>query len=107
MLPKKNRADKKAVEMVFKQGKFLNSPSLTFKFVLAGVSTLPRISFVVPKTLSKKAVDRNFLRRRGYNVLKKYINKFPIGTLGVFVFKKSSISILEIEDEIKDILKKI
>lgn len=107
MLPKKNRAGTKAVEKIFKQGKFLNSPSLTFKFILTPDSGTPRISFIVSKTVSKKAVSRNFLRRRGYNVLKKYINKFPVGILGVFIFKKSINSILEIEDEVKTILKKI
>lgn len=106
MLPKKNRADTRAVERIFKQGKTLTSPNLNFRFVF-GNSGPPRISVVVPKTVAKKAVARNNLRRRGYIVLGKYINKFPIGILGAFVFKKPEDSILILEYEIKNILNKI
>ena len=69
MLPKKNRADRKAVEKIFKEGKFINSQNLTFKF-LPNSSTLPQISFIVPKNVAKLAVKRNYLRRLGYSALK-------------------------------------
>ncbi|TSC77973.1 MAG: hypothetical protein G01um101424_107 [Parcubacteria group bacterium Gr01-1014_24] len=107
MLAKKNRASKKDIDFIFKDGKFLTSPNLTFKFILNNNSSIPRISFIVPKTVSKKAVNRNLLRRHGYAVLKKYINKFPTRLLGVFVFKKYQADILIIENEIKNILDKI
>jgi ribonuclease P protein component len=107
MLPKKNRADRKAVEKVFKGGKFLNSSYLTFKFILTNNSTASRISFIVPKNVSKLAVKRNLLRRRGYSVLEKYINQFPSTLLGVFVFKKYQADISILENEIKTILTKI
>ena len=107
MLPKKSRADTKEVEAVFKNGKFLNSPDLTFKFVLSSDPLPPRISFVAPKSISKKATERNLLRRRGYSALKKYIKLFPAGTIGVFIFKKHQEDVLKLENEIKDILNKI
>ena len=107
MLPKKNRADKKVIEKIFKEGKFIGSPSFTFKFILINNSLQPRISFIAPKNIAKLAVKRNFLRRKGYIVLKKYINQFPLGTLGVFVFKKYQDDVLIIENEIKSILNKI
>jgi ribonuclease P protein component len=107
MLPKKNRADKKAVERVFKDGKFINSLSLTFKYVLIKNSTPPRISFIAPKNVAKLAVKRNLLRRLGYNVLKNYINKFPPGLVAVFVYKKYQDDISILENEIKNILTKI
>jgi ribonuclease P protein component len=107
MLPKKNRADKKAVEKVFKDGRFLNSPNLTFKFLSSKDSPIPRISVIVPKSVAKLAVKRNFLRRLGYSVLEKYINQFPAGTLGVFVFKKYQEDVSIIENEIKNTLSKI
>ncbi len=118
MLSKKNRADKKLVERVFKEGKFVNSPNLTFKFI-KNTDVIPKISFVVPKTVSKKAVDRNLLRRRGYAILKKYFTLFPIGFAGVIVFGKKSKEIFsgrknkirkpvkELEKEIKNLLNKI
>lgn len=107
MLPKKNRADKKAVERIFKEGKFINSTFLTFKFILNKNSSLPRISFIVPKNIAKLAVKRNLLRRRGYTALYEHIKEFPLGLVGVFVFKKYQDDVLIIKNEIKNIFSKI
>jgi len=116
MILKRNRADKKAIEIVFKTGKSFSSPNLNFKFILNNNSNIPRISFIVPKTVSKKAVKRNLLKRRGYNILRKYISQLPAGVIGILVFKKYQASpiglrpredILIIENEIKNLLNKI
>lgn len=107
MLLKKNRADKSTVDHVFKEGKFVNSPVLTFKFILERGRATPRISFIAPKNIAKFAVDRNLLRRRGYSVLKKHLEDFPSGLVGVFIFKKFEDDILILENEIKTILHKI
>jgi ribonuclease P protein component len=106
MLPKKNRADKKGVDLIFKRGDFIVSPSFTFKFIKTD-SKRKQISFIAPKSMAKLAAKRNFLRRRGYIALKKYFNQFPFGILGVFVFKKAEEDVLKIENEIKNILSKI
>lgn len=124
MLPKKNRADRKTVEKVFKEGRFVNSANLSFKYkLIAGLS--PIISFTAPKTACKRAVGRNLLRRRGYAVFKKLTSPpapSPYkgeGVTGVFVFGKKSLEvfggkknksynpILNLENEIKNILSKI
>ena len=105
MLPKKNRVDKKTIGKIFKEGRFVNSPNLTFKFIKTNDER--RISFIAPKTISKKAVIRNLLRRRGYIILKKYFNKLPVGVAGVFIFKKYQDDVSIIENEIKNILNKI
>ena len=107
MLSKKNRTNKKTVEQIFKEGRFLNSPTLTFKFILTNKITLPRISFIAPKNIAKLAVKRNLLRRHGYGVLKKYIHNFPAGLIGVFVFKKFEDNVSILENEIKTTLNKI
>lgn len=107
MLPKQNRVDKKNIDLLFKEGKFLVSPSFTFKFILNTDNKEQRISFIAPKSIAKLAVKRNLLRRHGYEVLYKYIHQFPVGFLGVFVFKKFEDDISIIEDEIKKILNKI
>ena len=107
MLSKKNRVDKKGVDLVFKKGGLINSPTFSFKFILDSSYFSPRISFIVSKKISKLAVRRNFLRRKGYLALEKHINKFPSGFLGVFVFKKAEENVLKIENEIKEILNKI
>ena len=107
MLPKKNRADTKAVEKIFKEGKFFTSPNLTFKFITTNKNSAPRISFIAPKSVAKLAVKRNSLRRHGYTALAKYISQFPAGLVGAFVFKKYQDDLLILEHEIKNILGKI
>ena len=122
MFSKKNRLEKKKVEQIFKQGKFVSSPNLTFKYI--AVSPLshpnkPKISFISPKTTSKKSVDRNLLRRRGYAALKKHIDQLPSNIMGVFIFSKKSQQVfggnknnknnpfLNLSKEIQVILKKL
>lgn len=107
MLPNKNRVGKKEVDLIFKQSKFITSPTLTFKFVLNNNTNIPRISIIAPKSVAKLAVTRNLLRRRGYAALSKYINQFPLGLIGVFVFKKYQDDVFVLENEIKTILTKI
>ena len=118
MLSKKNRTNKKLVDKIFKEGRFINSPNLTFKF-LKEESLCPKIAFIVPKNVSKKAVDRNLLRRRGYFVISKHLAHFPADFVGAFVFGKKSMDvfgvrknktrnpILDLENEIKIILNKL
>ncbi len=107
MLLKQNRVDKKTVEEIFKEGKFVNSPSLTFKFVLKKGNTLPKISFIAPKRVAKLAIKRNLLKRRGYSAFKKQIKDFPIGLFGVFIFKRHQDDASILENEIKTILHKL
>jgi ribonuclease P protein component len=107
MLPKKNRVGKKEVDLIFKQSKFITSSTLTFKFIVNNNTDLPRVSVIAPKSVAKLAVTRNLLRRQGYIVLSRYIDQFPLGIIGVFVFKKYQDNVSIIENEIKDILKKI
>ncbi len=107
MLPKKNRAETKIIDKIFKEGKFLNSPHLTFRFILTSSSMVPRISFIASKSVAKLAVKRNLLRRRGYSVLKKHTNQLSPGLVGAFVFKKYQDDVSILENEIKDIFNKI
>mgnify|MGYP001560012475 FL=1 len=106
MLPKKNRADKKALNKIFKEGKFLNSPSLAFKYISTPAPE-PRLSFVVPKSVAKLATKRNTLRRRGYIALRAHIGSLQPGTLGVFIFKRYQDQVETLENEIKAIFHKI
>lgn len=119
MLSKKNRTDKKTVDNIFKKGTFVGSANLVLKYIKENNGEIPQISFIAPKGVAKKAVDRNKLRRRGYAVISKYIQYFPVGFSGAFVFGKNSLilfggrkktnydPILDLEKEIKFILKKI
>jgi ribonuclease P protein component len=131
MLPKKNRLDRKAIEVIFKQNNFINSSNLTFRFLKDFSIKETRTSFVVPKSICKKAVIRNLLRRRGYSCFAKVVEpkvkpffNFQGLTLGssfwgVFIFKKGGVeifskkrkertdSIQKLESEIKLILSKL
>lgn len=107
MLAKKSRVTKGIVEKVFKVGKFINSELFSFKFTKKNDASKPRISVLAPKNIAKKAVDRNFLRRLGYNSLKSLINKAPLGIEGVLIFKKSTKSKTDVEREIERIFNKI
>lgn len=88
MIPKKNRATKKIIDLIFKSSSIIRSQNLLFRFFLDKNDNLPRISFITPKNITKSAVKRNLLRRRGYNAVFKFLDKFPSGFSGVFVFSK-------------------
>ena len=106
MLPKKNRVDKKGADLIFKSGKFLGSKNLVLKFIKNGTNS-PRASITVPKSVFKKAVMRNSLRRKGYIILEKHFNKLPRGFSGMFIFNKNIDSEEEINNEIKKIFDKL
>ena len=117
MISKKNRSNRKDIEQIFRFGRSVGSFNLNLRFI--GDSKNKKISFIIPKTVSKKAVVRNLLRRRGYSVLKKHFNiKLP-NIMGVFIFNKRSLRVFggkkskdnnpiyNLENEIKNIFKKI
>jgi ribonuclease P protein component len=106
MLSKRNRVNKKETEIIFIQGKFLNSPCFAFKFIKSGL-VAPKISFVVPKSISKLAVKRNLLRRKGYQAIKKHIASLPSGISGVFIYKKYEEDLSVLENEVKNILDQV
>lgn len=91
---------------MFKSGKFINSATLTFKFIQTP-SPRARISFIVPKSAAKLAVKRNALRRRGYEALKKELHRLPGGIAGVFIFKKYEDDAEKLGKEIETITGKI
>ncbi|MEK7564547.1 MAG: ribonuclease P protein component [Patescibacteria group bacterium] len=114
MLAKKNRLDKKGVDLVFKlcppsgnRGFLLFSTHLTFKFLKEEQNTDPRISFIASKGVVKLAVKRNLLRRSGYSALAKHIQTLPSCISGVFIFKKYQDDVSILENEIKTILHKV
>lgn len=104
MLSKRQRITKSLFDTVLKEGKFLNSPSFTLRFIVKK-GEVPRIAFVAPKGILKFASQRNSFRRKGYNVLPLQIP--PI--FGIFFYKKAGItkSTQEIKDEILSLLSQI
>lgn len=103
MVLKKKRVNKELFENIIKKGHTLFGSFFIFKYLPN--SDFPRYAFVVPKKISKKAVDRNKLKRRGYGI----IRSIPLsGGLGVFLYKKEGVKVSfeEIKKDINILLKK-
>lgn len=102
MLAKKKRITKELFQVIMKNGRVIHSPLFTFRYIKHD----PGYAFAVPKAVSKRAVDRNSLRRKGYNTLRTCSLK-PVA--GVFLYKKMAEkpSALYIKENIVFILDKI
>ncbi len=103
MFPKKKRVTKKLFDEIIKKGSTFSGYFFNFRYI--NNKDLPRYAFVVPKKISKKAVERNKLKRRGYSIIREY----PIlNSMGVFFYKKNGVkaSFLDIKNDIVSILKK-
>ena len=111
MLPKTQRVGKELFPKIFSGGRSFSSPHLSVR-VLPPASDggvgINKFSFTVSKTVSKKAVQRNLLRRRGYSAIKKTVKETSPGFVCVFSFKKGSenLSYSEISEEIRFLLEK-
>jgi ribonuclease P protein component len=90
MIPKENRATKKIIDLIFQKGNSVKSPNIVLKFYLNKGSGERRVSFSVPKSLISKATKRNILRRRGYFVIREYLDSLPEGFMGLFIFRNKS-----------------
>ena len=80
MLPKINRIKKKKeFEVIFKNSKSLRSNLFIFKIMKNSLG-INRFGFVVSKKISKKAVDRNKIRRRLSDLMRAEEKNIKIGT---------------------------
>ena len=107
MLPKKNRVDRKSINLLFTKGRSLGSPLFTFKFLLTGTKQAPRIAFTAPKSVAKIAVRRNLLRRLGYRAVENHLSHLPVGLMGVFLFRKYEDDVTKLTRDIENILHKV
>lgn len=105
MLARKNRVDTPTFKKVLSEGKNHHSKSFSLKFITSG--TPLRFSAVVPKSVEKKAVGRNTLRRKIRTVLEGVVRKHPQKVLTGVVFAKKGakdLSFKEIEKEISELV---
>lgn len=87
MLKSSNRIKQKEFQVFFKSGKSIHAPLFTLVYGVQTQKTLilqPKCSVVVPKTVAKKAVDRNKIRRRVYGILRK--NQKTLKNKGFYIF---------------------
>lgn len=108
MLPQKRKVGIELFPFVLKGGKIVSSEHFSFKFVPILNTPDSKFSFVVSGKVSKKATERNLLKRRGYVVIKKNpaLKKIPIA--GVFFAKNGAtkLSYAALEQEINSLLAK-
>lgn len=103
MISKRVRIGTSLFGDVLKKGKIFNSPSVLLKTIeIAGENNF---SVVAQKSASKKAVDRNKLRRQGYYVIRKNRSNLKKGFASIFFIKKK-ISLRELESEMVLLLNK-
>ncbi len=105
MLPKINRLDKKTFDFIFKNGRNYHSDSLYLKKYLLPESKENHFAAVVSKKVSKKAVERNKIRRQIFGILREKFSNIekPFGFI-FFIKKQNSFS--EYEKELNFLIKK-
>lgn len=104
MLSKKHKINKKLFEEILKKGKIFSSDYLHIK-TLSIPEKHSVFAFVVSFKVTKKAVERNKLKRRARHIIKKILPKIKKG-LGVIIFFKKGVEKMtfpELEKEINDI----
>lgn len=101
MVYSKNKINKKLFDKVFKNGKIFNSRFFILKSF--SIKKDKKFTFVVSSSISKSAVKRNLLKRRGRHVLNSNKDKIKEGTALIFLFKKESLN-SKFEEIKKDML---
>jgi len=103
MLSKKKRVTKELFQTIMKVGGTLSGSFFVFRYIK---QNNPQYAFVAPKKVAKRAVDRNKLRRQGYNALRSFKLK---GYAGIFFYKKQTkaVSFKDIKEEVGLILSKL
>lgn len=107
MLPRKNRIDKKLFPEFIKKAKTFSSDNMYLK----AAYNCPKnkaFAFVVSLKVSKKAVERNKLKRRARAITYSLLKDVPIGTCAAVFFKPSMMGkkYAEIKDELTSLYKK-
>ena len=107
MLPPKNRANRKLLIKILKEGKSFFSTNVFLKTIPISQNN-PVFAFVVPAKTLKKATERNKLKRRARYIVKTTLKEIKKG-LGVVLFFKKGIknkSFYEIKEEVTQLFKK-
>lgn len=106
MLKKRNRISKRSeFEEIRKDGVFGGFSRFFGVLVLDKKDKETKFGTIISKKISKKAVERNKIKRRLMEVLGKNIEKFGVGRRILFLAKKEVLEIKPdgIEKEIKKI----
>lgn len=88
MLPKKHRLSKNIIPLVLKKGKDFYSDNMRLK-VFFDYQKNSAFSFVVSGKVSKRATERNKIKRRARNITNGIIKNVPVGVYCLVFFKPS------------------
>lgn len=109
MIPFKNRFHgHNSLTYTYKNGQAIRSKFFSIKFCANPRKRFSRVAVVVSKKVAKKAVQRNFLRRRLYSLLRPYISQFRQNydlILIVHSVELGQVNFAELEAKIVDELK--
>lgn len=107
MLPQKNRIDKKMFPDFIKKAETFSSDNFHLK-VVRGCSKNKAFAFVVSLRVSKKAAERNKLKRRARAITASLLKNVVPGTCAAVFFKPATRgkSYAEIKSELVNLYKK-
>jgi len=92
MVPSNNRITQNEFKTFFTTGKHLPHPFFTLvwgSIPSEKLITKPKCAVVTPRGVSKKAVERNKIRRRVYSILNKNKKDLQNKTFYIFLTKKA------------------
>lgn len=91
MLPSRKRVTTERFKEAFKKGRVYTTPLFSVRMYEDPTLPSPLFSFVVPKSVHKKAVQRNLLRKRAYSAVQKHIGALKGKSfILIGVFKKEA-----------------
>lgn len=110
MLPKKNRLNKKEdFQKTLKKGSMKQGVFFGAAFYKTKEKSEPKVGFIVSNKISKKAVERNRIKRILRAAVSGRIESLPEGMLLVFLAKKSAAGkdSSELREDVEKLLEKV
>ncbi|MDD2757140.1 MAG: ribonuclease P protein component [Candidatus Pacebacteria bacterium] len=105
MLPKENRLKKKKeFEAIFENGRTIKGRNIIVKYLGNGLG-YAKVGFIVSKKVSKKAVERNKIKRQLREVVKKTDLKRGLSIIIIALSSIKGVPYSEIESDIEKTLK--
>lgn len=97
MLKKRYRFHSRGgVKFVYQKGKTIRSPKMSLVYT-SNSRGFTRVAVVVSKKVEKLAVDRNLVRRRVYEVIRKNLDNYPKAMDYVFVVFSRDVKRMDIK----------
>ncbi len=101
MLPKTQRLQKRLFSESFSHSKMCSNDNLTLRYkVFSGLQS--KVSVVVSKKVAQKAVDRNLLKRKLYEIAQKLLKNAKNPYI-LMVFPKKGATTVEFDQLEKDL----